>query len=424
MHSSTQSSQLEIWRIIVTQRHDPSHPLSKHVDFIRNRVQELEFIGFDWTKNSILDILYKIGLPTNAEEFPVEVDTSTETALRSRNEVEERTRAIESPLRRRPASFVDLPVEIIQTIIGHLILFAQGEADALWEKRQHARTLVPSRRLAKQPHCACFHPIRTHVPLLNTFQSFAVVSRGIYKLCRPWLWKALKFPTCLPVPLDFWTKGLLPQHSQCIRSLSMDVSTDCCGDRSGSEDRCASQFLLLDSVMDLLSLCSELDTLEIRFQRGALPPSEIRLDKTTAFFIQLIPRLSNLEKLRHLKMRDMLKNGNMQYCFPQLLESLPLLESLEINGFSSTIDYQRKSNKFHTEKSLGKILSKMKHLSTLRLINNEDINDSWTLYPWSASITNLFIDQFPNFDRGSVLEIVNHIAPKLICLDIRSNRSV
>lgn len=84
-------------------------------------------------------------------------------------------------------SLLALPTELIHYIIEHVQDISRDEADD-----------IRDRRLDRVDHTCCILRNRQHFyytachhssPILNSLQSLAVVSRAIYNLCRPWLWR-------------------------------------------------------------------------------------------------------------------------------------------------------------------------------------------------------------------------------------------
>lgn len=425
MTSSSRTAHLRLWRAIVSKGNEGTEPIDQHLDFIRRRFDELESKGFVWSKESILDIFLSLRL----SESPHGALSSDNEMLDSRvlqgfgipsNEAQTAIRNKELRHESRPAGFMDLPIEVVNNIIEQLDCMAELESDEIEKQKDKGRVMVYG--LGEQkPYWTYLH---RHSPILNSIQTFSLASRQIYQLCRPWLWRKLQFPTSLPAPIDLWTEDILLKQGSYVQSVLLGLSENC----SQAPDGAAEYDPFYDNLIpfskhghsvkgispknarDLIDRCPNLSTLSLTFDYNE---QEEEIGGIAAFVIDLLPRLSSLQQLRHLELLDedgeTINNGFMS----NLVDNLPLLKSFVYKGFRRFRDQQR-----FGDVPLGSNLSKLKHLSRLNLSDIDDINEDWCLYDWSGTITDLTIHTRWSFLPSSAHRIIHHIAPRLKKLEI------
>ncbi|EGG04987.1 uncharacterized protein MELLADRAFT_108016 [Melampsora larici-populina 98AG31] len=429
MSSSGRTVQLGLWREIVSKRHDETQPVNNHLNFIQDRFQELESQGFVWSKESTLGIFLQLGLSEAAHGSFSSVTKILESRVHdqrsgfSSDEVKQVIQSEELRHKSRPLGLMDLPTEVFENILETLDCMARLEAKSIQSRKRKRRVKVS----IPGDHEPYFTYSNHRSPILNSFQAFSLTSRGIYQLCRPWLWRRLEFPTSLPGSMDLWTKDILLRQGTCVRSLKLTLSINCSKSPNDFEDypslydnlttdpEDASQieFLSPKNIKSLIKRCPNLSTLEIRFEHY----DDINdFDGTENFLINLIPLLSSLKHLRHFSLEDRNDEQMYMYRFPsKLLSGLPLLESLTLDGsygHSQRID----------KDSFGFKLSKLKFLSRLDLVGfSDDIYVDWCLYDWPRTLTDLSIC-YSSFSSSSLgHQTIHHIAPHLTKLRLDSS---
>lgn len=179
---------------MITIRHDSRGQISNTSAFIRDRVEQLDQSGFLWTKDSVVEMLCQLVITEShhqsdgAEVVNKTVDTAsvldTSTAITTLD-VHENSLALEKGQSTGSVALSEMPVEILLIIISHLEHIAEEEWGDMRERR--SKRLIRFQASQAEPlQYTCLHHDE---PILNSFQSFAVVCRSIYQLCRPELWK-------------------------------------------------------------------------------------------------------------------------------------------------------------------------------------------------------------------------------------------
>lgn len=194
MQSSSRTAQLGLWREIVSKRHEETQPVNRHLEFIRERFEDLETQGFIWSKESILGIFLQFGLPQSTYGTFSSVNKTLESRARqgfeiSSNEVEEVIQNEALKDKSRPLGLLDLPIDIFHIILEKLDYMAKLEARSIQSRKQRRRVKV-SPPGDDGPY---FTYLNHRSPILNSIQSFSLTSREIYQLCRPWLWRVSYF---------------------------------------------------------------------------------------------------------------------------------------------------------------------------------------------------------------------------------------
>ncbi|EGG05862.1 uncharacterized protein MELLADRAFT_63861 [Melampsora larici-populina 98AG31] len=311
----------------------------------------------------------------------------------------------------RPLGLMDLPIDIFNQILETLDSIAKQETREIYDQNYKSRVEIAGPADQKRYNTY----LHQNSPILNSFQAFAITSPEIYQHCQPRLWQ---FPSSLPAPIDLWTNDLLVRQGSHVQSLSLNLSENCSKppgefiehhpsydnlsfqNYMGARTACVSP----KTVKDLIESCPNLSSMNIEYYEGG----------TEAFLSNLIPSLSNLKNFRHLKFKD----GNLDACmkeFPsKLADGLPLLESLDFMGFRGFGDDGKIG-----DGSFGSHLSKLKHLSQLHLSHISDLNESWCVYEWPRTITDLAIDHCGHFSPISAYLLVHSIAPEVKKLALR-----
>ncbi|KAH9808014.1 hypothetical protein DFH28DRAFT_1088354 [Melampsora americana] len=421
MPSSSRTTQFELWHEIVSKCHQgPGNKLvDQHLDFIRKRFDELDSEGFIWSKESILAIFLQLPLsesPYNAYSSVSRLSGSRvcQGIEKSLDKVKQVIQDEELQDEFRPTGLMDLPIEVFDKILEQLDWIASLKAEETWGKKNLGKVIIkgPGHR---KPYTTYLH---RNSPILNDLQTFSLTSREIYKLCEPWMWRRLYFPTSLPAPMDLWTDDILLRRGSHVRSLSINLSDNCTKspgefvydpfyDNLIPESRIHSEYISPKNVRNLIHRCPNLSMLEFRYH-----VEEQDEDKggTEAFFVDLLPLLSTLKKLQHLALES--QTTRMRELPSKVVANLPLLESLMLRVASP--EAQHKTG----DSSIGFNLSKHKHLSRLEIWYNKDIDESWCLYDWSRTIRHLEIHNCRDLLPSSALRIIQHISPYLTNLKL------
>ncbi|EGG12541.1 uncharacterized protein MELLADRAFT_58290 [Melampsora larici-populina 98AG31] len=425
MPSSGHTAQLGLWREIVSKRHPETEPVDQHLGFIRKRFDELDSGGFVWSKKSILDIFLQIGI-SDSPRGPI---SSVRRKLKSpayqqfelpSDEVEKAIQDKELKTASRPRGLVDLPNEVIENIIKILDCMAQFEAKDVGEKKESAMVNI----CGLDEEEGYWTYLHRNPPVLNSIQAFALISREIHQLCRPWLWRKLEFPSSLPAPMDLWTEDILIRQGFYVRALSISLSSNCSkppGEYNEypplydnlvckeSHDDIEEQ-ISPENVRALLDRCPNLSTLKISYECAEDNEDE---GGTTAFLLDLIPLLTSLKHLRKFTLNDVHDQITLNDFPLKLVCALPLLESLTWRGLSD----QRNLG----DGSFGFNLSKLKFLSQLHLARVDNVDESWCLHDWPKTITDLSFWDCGGVSPSSAHRIVHHIAPCVTKLQLRSS---
>lgn len=416
MSSPSRISQLALWREIVSKRHELNKPVNRHLDFIQSCFEELDSAGFVWSKDSILGIFLQLGLPEHGTFSSVNDILESRALLglgTPAHQIKEVIQIEEVRHKAPRAGLMDLPLEIFNNILDILDRMAELEnREIVPRKRQ--RMVVISESGNKQPYKTYLH---RNSPILNSIQTFAVTSREIYQLCRPWLWQKLEFPTRLPAPIDLWTEDILLKQGSLVRSLDLDLSTNC--SRSDGRMDLDPFYDNLATVMNsaiqervspntakkLITQCPNLSKLNISY---TLPGDAENAVGVSAFLLDLLPLITSLKHLRQLRFTNFMGEGSAVKLPSELIIGLPLLESLKFTGLAVSTDQGTLD-----EDSFGYNLSQLRYLSTLELCDIDGTSKNWCLYNWPKAITHLAIENCGDVSPSSAHEIVHHIAPNV-----------
>lgn len=417
MPSSNRTAQLKLWREIVSKRHEVNKPVNRHIDFIQRRFDQLDSEGFVWSKDSILGIILQLSLPEGKHGTFSSVNDIVESRVllgfeTSSHGIKEVIQIEE--LRHKRLGLMDLPLEVFNNIISMLNSMAKLEGDKL-ERRKRRSTVVISNSGHKKPYLTYLH---RHSPVLNSIQTFSLASREIYELCRPWLWQKLHFPTRLQAPIDLWTEEILLKQGSLVRTLELSLGENCSLPDGVEERDPFYDNLTIDmeddherecvspkNAKDLITRCPNLSELEIRYE---LIGDQEDADQVSRFLSDLSPLIGRLKQLRQLSFVCYMDLGPAIKFPSKLILDLPLLESLKCREMVVLSNEGRIGNA-----SFGSDLSKLRHLSTLQLIDIEGIDEHWCLYDWPKTITNLTIHSCGNLSPSSTYKIIHHIAPCL-----------
>ncbi|EGG01969.1 uncharacterized protein MELLADRAFT_110590 [Melampsora larici-populina 98AG31] len=405
MPPSSRKAQLNLWREIASKRHEGTKPVDSHLDFIQSRFEELDSEGFVWSKDSILAIFLQVGLP----EGPHSTFSS---------EVKELIQIEELRHRSHPRGLMNLPIEIFNKILESLDDMARHEHHAL-DYLKRKRIAVISDSDHKTPYMTC---LPQNSPILNTIQTFSLACPEVYQLCRPWLWRKLRFPTRLPAPIELWTEDILLRQGSLVRSLTLHLSQNCTrphglmhrdpfyDNLTLNREDAHPERVSPKNAKDLINRSPNLSELTIDYIHQRHPEDTVGL---SAFLSELVPLITSLKQLRRLTLVKFIPSG-ARIRFPtELLLGLPLLESLQCSDMFLSSDQGKLG-----DDSFGFALSKLQHLSTLHLSSVKGIDKHWCLYNWPKTITNLTIDWCDDLTPSSAQQVIHHIAPHLTNLGL------
>lgn len=420
MMSSDRTAQLELWREIVSNRNEETRPVTQHATFIRKRFDELDSKGFIWSKESILGIFLQLGLSQRPHEPLPPANEVLELRVHHgigipSNEAQESARNEDSRPTTRPVGLMDLPFEVFGMILETLDSIATLEAEEICnQKRLNMVTITGTG--ARQPYTTYLHE---NSPILNSIQTFSLTSREIYRRCRPWLWRNLQFPTALPAPIDLWTNNLLLKHGFQVRSLSLHLSENC-SKPSGElghdpfYDNLIPypmrdlEYVSPNNARDLIARCPNLSTLKFDSLHEEDGDDAGGMEN---FLSDLVPLISSLKQLQHLHIMNF--NLELWKDFPsKVVGSLPLLQTFIIQSPTTSEDQQQIG-----EGSFGYRLSKLKYLSWLDVRFNSNVDESWCLYDWPKTITQLAIGDC-GLTPSSAHRVIQHIAPYVTKLEL------
>ncbi|KAG0143528.1 hypothetical protein CROQUDRAFT_48716, partial [Cronartium quercuum f. sp. fusiforme G11] len=272
------------------------------------------------------------------------------------------------------------------------------------------------------------------LPILNTLQALAVVSRNLYQVSRPILWKHLAFPSFVPGPMDIWTKSILPRNGHLVQTLAIPISNNC--DTLAEElspelwhkliyenaapelvqerfrNYATHEYLSAYSVYRLLSECFNIHTLTIQFRtrEDGNPPRNLQ-----RFLVRLIPLISDLKSLRHLIINYHGSPVVMNEFLIQTLRQLPLLRSFACGALQTSRGLAHKLFGYHC--------SQLRHLSQLKLTRLAHIDESWCLYNWPSNLTELALGlaRDTQLQMELVCRFINHVGSNLTKLQLDLN---
>ncbi|KAH9821937.1 hypothetical protein DFH28DRAFT_1019812 [Melampsora americana] len=359
-------------------------------------------------------------------------------------------------------TLLDLPRNVILRIIEHVASYAEREHCRLTVNRAMnplgfmAKEIsaicmrTPNETLSNDPepsmisYYLCYLQLQRD-PLLDSAASLSSVSKYLYELCAPILWKKLMFPTRFPISMTLWTQDILPKHGYLVRHISFTLG-ETFGSRNSSypseyentliykaDDRqqiitrrdvnCYGRFLGLSpsTLARVFELCPYINSIKLRCptvsamggssQRGFIHEISLQLNR-------IIPRCSQLTKL------SILFQDGMQLpitLISSLLDQLPALSSFSCIGSFVGSDRRMLSEDERTQSgfALGNSISKLEHLTQLHLYDTDFEFQTWTQVVWPATITELTLMRCVGFYGFKIHDFLQHIAPRLITLTLQ-----
>ncbi|KAG0145901.1 hypothetical protein CROQUDRAFT_133480 [Cronartium quercuum f. sp. fusiforme G11] len=299
------------------------------------------------------------------------------------------------------------PTEILLEIIRHVACFAPRELKEIKGKK--------SKHLIWQQDLGATQSVWTYKqpdhPILNSLQALSAVNARLNELCRPFVWKALHFPSSLPIAMSHWD-GLLYKYGDHVKSLTIYLSRDWLGEpwkraysvrprrpikqrkdptsmpiperdnlatREDKNNKYSThdkhQPLSRENVFRLIAKCPNLTTLHIvLYVHDTSRLMEKKLSPTSASRLQLnlASLLTRLGGIRHLGGSGCWTKLPAR-CIIEMTKQLPLLESLSCSGISS--DSPNDAKDFAT------VLSGLKHLTRHSFHSTETLDSSMGFWP-------------------------------------------
>ncbi|KAG0151940.1 hypothetical protein CROQUDRAFT_103296 [Cronartium quercuum f. sp. fusiforme G11] len=212
MFSTMTELQLAAWIAITSERSDSLNQPSEHATFIRNCINALDASGFKWTKNSIESAFLQLGPPGCASHNSL---NDAASLVKDDCNGVEALKNIACEIPRRSLNLLNLPIEILDQVITFVHDFA---ATSIQKKPR----LTQIDKEDGSGTYDCY--MHDQEPILCPFKALASVNRKLYNLCARRLWKRLKFPTDLSVPLSLWTEEILPRHGAHVRRLTLLIT--------------------------------------------------------------------------------------------------------------------------------------------------------------------------------------------------------
>lgn len=329
--------------------------------------------------------------------------------------------------------FLNLPIEILARIIKYVHTLSLKEVDEL-HKLKFARA-TRTRQFLNGRFRHYYSALNDSEPILNSLQSLASVNRSMERLCRTWLWKTIKFPTSLPVPIDTWTEQILPKHGELVQYLSIYLSEHClmtpqkvsnsilydntvrcpndCDIPTLKELNSRIAKLSPVSVIRILMQCPNIQTLAINLPdkpTAYQPEDVIRLEN---FLIPLVIRLPQLKRLNIMSSSDV---SYREEIASSLVSKLPSLQSFSFLGRPG--NPIPSSSALTAPMSLSYKLSKLENLSELELALPHFVDSRWISHTWSPGIVDLKLILCENLSLNDLYKFVGFFAPTLTCLSI------
>ncbi|KAH9823065.1 hypothetical protein DFH28DRAFT_1103318 [Melampsora americana] len=354
-----------------------------------------------------------------------------------------------------------LPDEILLEIIKYLKLENSNENSLnLLKKNQNLITLTSGKRTTLWTY-----QHKPQTPILTSFQSFSIVNRRLYSICRPLLWKALHFPTLMPIPMSYWNDEILPKHGNYVQSITIRLTYQwfeippkplSIKHSSGngilnhyslrarkikfieqdkdfwqvpimnSDNLAVSAFRLpneLDhfdfkqklhglspqNVIKVISQCLQLSTLKIICpDSGFASPDPIEM---WILRNNLTSLLLDLNQLRHLQIGGPWLSSILAGCIIEPIKILPLLESLEF--IKVTVERSEEVD------SLATCLTNCQHLKRLALHDVDVIDGSWGCHSGPPELTDLSLRDCSNLWLSNTPWFISTWAPRLTHLELK-----
>ncbi|EGG11372.1 uncharacterized protein MELLADRAFT_90870 [Melampsora larici-populina 98AG31] len=314
----------------------------------------------------------------------------------------------------------DVPEEVLENIVNIVYHQSFDEKSQLTERKQERMS-----QILQKDHDHQVYSDHGGPPILDTFQTLAVVNRKFYRLCLPKLWQHLQFPSALPAHMSLWTEGILLRHGQLVKSFAFELEDLTLEDKELSElersihdntdpygniRHVIRNGIGLVNIEKIFRACPSINSVEINI-------TEVvdQADLFTAITVRLKGLLSLLPQLQHLALMDYAYASLPGAYVIDLLKKLPSLVSLGLNAFEFGAEAS-------TEESLGWNLAQHQNLRKLRRENVTCKDQTWTLNSWPQRLTTLELSSCTGLTAGMVQKILSGSAPFLTRLTIYLDR--
>ncbi|KAG0145733.1 hypothetical protein CROQUDRAFT_715934 [Cronartium quercuum f. sp. fusiforme G11] len=330
----------------------------------------------------------------------------------------------------------DLPAEVLDRIIQCVRKYSSLETI---QNRKDKWSGLKKFPYGNQPERSNYIFFPSEPPVLNSFQSLSVVNQKIYSLCRPWLWRSIRFPNAMPHPISRWHRRILPEHGHLVKILKVELSgawletqppTLDAGFQDNwiiySDNSTIPELTFADhaighrglspgSLTRVLVQCPNVVHLEIHML--ALKIKEATVEARTALKESLIKLFIRLPKLQHLYLKAKKEDTWPGNWLNEIVSALPELRSFCGSGISNHHD----TAQVESQNWLGS-LSRLKHLHQLELAYTEKISTTWRLFTWSKQITDLTLDSCAQLSIADTLDLINYLSPNLTSLKLANLR--
>lgn len=342
-----------------------------------------------------------------------------------------------------------LPNEILLAIIEHF-LDNWSEAEDNHDKK--IKQTVPL--VSGEKTTLWIYQHNPDFPISTSFQSFSVVNRRIYSLCRPFLWEYLTFPSPLQSRMSFWRKDILPKHGSYVKTVyaklreqwferlpkplsierairdrdqhqpssrsdleednELRIVDDVRSDNLGvsyMQSRGPHTLLGLcpENLIQVLSHCENLTALHLKCLHGGQKypdPEEMH-----HFRNNLTSLFSELGHLQHLKILGPESLSIRSECIYKPIIHLPLLESLEFS--SVAVEAREEVGR------LAACLYNLKNLKRLVMDEVDALDNSWGFREGPPHLENLTIRYCTHLRLAKTPSFVSSWAPHLTHLELR-----
>lgn len=314
-------------------------------------------------------------------------------------------------------SRADFPEEILENIVNMIYYRCSEEKEYITQRKMERLSMAKDQE--RQVYVDLGGP-----PILNTFQSLAVVNRKFHRLCLRKLWQHIRFPSTMPAPVSLWTEDILLRHGHLVKSLELRLEDLTCNqdedlsrlERSHQDNTsgCAGTMFIdvtrqgigVLNIKKLFRACPALASVAID-----IPDYSIEPDLFSSITSSLEHSFRLVPQLQHIKLSDT-ECDNLSGSFViDILKQLPHLLSLELINFkfSPTVS---------TEKSLGWNLAQHRNLCKLRLEGVTCEDQTWSLNSWPQRLKTLELEECPGLKPGMVQKLLSGNAPFLTTLQI------
>lgn len=177
--------QLDTWKELIHSTHDFKRPVKDHLESIEKLVSKLESNGFTWSKDSVLGMLFQIGLPDQSPtSFAHTNDILDLQSIHQPNhvisadQVKEVILSEEIRMKSPKLSLLDLPLSLFPQILHEL---AGGSISS--------KTHLTMTRHPEGPAMNRWWDLDA----AHKIRSLASVNRHLRQVCMPFMWKASLF---------------------------------------------------------------------------------------------------------------------------------------------------------------------------------------------------------------------------------------